>query len=187
MNLIIFDFDGILAELTPRQKQLLNFESERRSDKFWIEFYSQTKIQKPIEKYRNLFMEAWIHKDWFCTIVTGKSLLYRNDIDHWLGQNIGININKPIYNGYNRLFMRPSFDRRPSSKVKKDILKYLFLERNDREKKLLYGHYNIENIVAIDDTPEVIEMYKKEGVDFVLSDKSKTPKSLDDILEKNND
>ena len=174
-NLIIFDIDGILAELTPKQVELIK-SRKARDDKFWFDFYSELPNQKAREQYRELFIDVcnnYSYHNWVLAIITSRGELYRQETEEWLMYRF----HKYEPNYYKiKLFMRPIFDVRGSHYVKQDIFNNMF--KNINGKKLLYGKHEIDKIVAIDDKLSVLSMYAKNGVDVILSDKINPPKKL---------
>ena len=176
MNLLICDIDGCLARLTPEQEELVKKLKEKKidGDIGWPHYYSYIPKQEKIFKFQKLLHLA---KGGCCHIVfiTSRSEMYREQTTTWLYENFNIHLSF-----WDRLFMRPSFDRRPSFKVKKDLYNSLFFSQ-EAGKKQLFGMYDIGGgwRVAIEDNIECQDMYKRAGVMMVLG-----PEQRQSVLDK---
>ena len=193
MNLLICDIDGILAQLTPEQKDLAENRatvySKLSSDEFWVRYYDNIPKQKPIAKFEELLYQAFKSNGWMVVMLTGRCETYRPQTVGWLYKHFSFTSHFGMNNYYHRLIMRPVFDRRIAPLFKKDVAKNLFKKRRGSAIKLLYGKEillygkeNITDIVAFEDDINVIEEYKKQGF-IVFSDKDDLPEKLEELYK----
>ena len=156
LKCIIFDIDGVLAEKSP--------ERDYRE-------YDKVDLDKPIEtgfKLLNLLLLD-NHQEYGIVFITGRKMLCRDKTSDFIINNIDIKsfikkhsdiykdmeydwIIEAIKNTISRyILMRPDNDHRPAVVLKKELYE-----------THIKGKYEVE--LAIDDDPEICEMWKQEGI-----------------------
>lgn len=141
-NAIIVDLDGTLCDTTHRQHFL------KQQPKNWKAFFDGC-VSDPPHQHVLRLCQALIHE--FAVIyVSGRPSSHRAQTEQWLARH-GLNPSP--------LFMRKEGDYRPDTEIKKEILDWLRLQ-----------DYSI--IMAIDDRPSVIKMWRENGVPCLAVDQS---------------
>ena len=151
---IIYDLDGTISDDEWRRQKFLSFKPTAAS---WSAYFSHCGQD-------NLINPHLIDFDHDIVIFTGRPTTARSLTIGWL-REVGILppvIWKDIHymspydcRKHNRvmLFMRESNDFRPNWEVKKDLLENFIIEEPDTE-----------IVMAYDDDPAVIKMYKRHGI-----------------------
>jgi hypothetical protein len=134
---IIVDLDGTLADCDWRLHHI------KEKPKNWKAFFDGIILDKPIEPIVELVYHATQCGRMRPIYCTGRPENYRGHSYGWLVRHVEPSP-EPIY-------MRPTGDHRPDYEVKKDLL---YKMRAD----------GFNPILAIDDKPEVCEMFQKEGL-----------------------
>ena len=137
-RLVIFDLDGTLVDVTSVRH---NVEGKKKDfDKFHKESLSCPPYKKVLSLNKTLQESA----DICIVILTGREEKYRSLSEQWLEINSI---------SYSALLMRPNHDFRKNVEVKKEI----------------YDDYksNFFPYLAIDDTPELRELWKEVGFSLV--------------------
>lgn len=143
-QLVIVDIDGTITDASHR----IHFVRNVAGRKDWDAFYAAlSKDPQRKEVIRDVEMLAKVSD---ILLITGRAEKYRIPTIVWLRDNDV----KFIPAG---LLMRPDDDRREDTVVKKELL--------DR---WLEGKEPYDSIIALDDRPRVIRMWKEEG--FVTID-----------------
>lgn len=140
-NAVIFDMDGTLANVSSI-RYLLRFydETKQRHVKLFNKFHALSVNVPPNNHVVNAAQVSHMLGN-EVIIVTARKHMWRNQTAWWLALN---NIHSDA------LFMRGNDDNRPDYEVKKDIL------------STIRKAYNV--IHAWDDNPNIIRLWKEEGV-----------------------
>lgn len=136
MEAYLIDLDGTLADNTHRQHYL------DREPKDWNGFFDAMSEDKPISHMVTLVQDLWGYTQHEIIIVTVRPETHRAQTERWLANQFVL---------YDKLRMRKEKDHRPDPIVKKEILWQLIKE-------------GVKPILAIDDRPEVIKMWRANGV-----------------------
>lgn len=158
---VIFDIDGVLAEKSPERDY-------REYDKVGLDKHNKKYFKELIYSYAEKFYKKsgkW-KREYHIFFITGRKEYCREITEKWLGNGYYTfyepmcfadclaSCTDPISyflgNRYN-LFMRPNDDHRKAVVLKKEIYE-----------KHIKGKYEVE--LAIDDDPEICEMWKNEGI-----------------------
>ena len=140
---IIWDLDGVLADSDHR----LHYIVVDRANPDWETFHAHTLKDSPIRSGCTLFWAL----DFFGVsniICTARPESNRELTEQWLQEKCL----KPA-----KLMMRKEGDHRPGCEVKRDMLHELWDE-------------GYEVILAFDDHPEIVNMYRTEGVPCFAAD-----------------
>ena len=151
---IIYDLDGTISDDAWRRQKFLSFKPTSSS---WEAYFSHCGQD-------NLINPHLIDFDHDIVIFTGRPTTTRSLTIGWL-RKVGIlpplrwenmdSLTPDDYGKYSRvmLFMRESSDFRPNWEVKKDLLE-----------NFITNEPHTEIIMAYDDDPAVIKMYKGQGI-----------------------
>lgn len=135
--LLLCDIDGVLADV----RHLLPLIQGK--DKNFDEYYSRIgeAVYMP-DLYQFVGLGFSGHRFY----ITGRNQSCRHETLNWLQQN-------DLWHEDDRLYMRLNHDHRPAHKVKNDVVNAIKQE------------FDLEHmtVLAIDDDPEVCEMYKSHG------------------------
>jgi FMN phosphatase YigB (HAD superfamily) len=131
---VIFDIDGTLADNSHR----LHFLKGKKN---WELFFSGLENDTLIRETAELFKELCATKKYDMLLVSGRPNRYKVKTEKWLRLN-------GIY--YQELFLRGDNDKRPDYIVKQEMLGEI------------RKNYSVE--FAFDDKPQVVEMWKKNGI-----------------------
>lgn len=141
---VILDLDGTLADVSYCRRHIVRshpeFPGKRDFDRFHEEALLAPVIEEIVEMAHLFSRDCWI------IIVTARKEMRRTDTEGWLKRH-GI--------PWDLLFMRGDKDHRAPEDVKREIL-------NDIRNK------GFNPVVAVDDSPKIIEMFKEEGLKTIL-------------------
>ena len=136
--LMLWDLDGTLADIQHRAHYL------KQSPAPWPEFFSHLRKDKPIMQSVALFNMAFMNGVApYRAIVTSRPEAYRAQTERWLASN---RLTRAA------LHMRGDHDHRPAPLQKLEVLQKL--------RKL----HKWSGIIAFDDQPAVVQMYRDEGI-----------------------
>lgn len=140
---IIFDIDGTLADNSHRQHFI------QQEPKDWQGFFDAMSEDKPIEETCFLcsslaaLLSMGVFGQYTIVFCSGRPDSHRQQTIEW--------INKHIFFGENRIFMRKAGDHRPDEKVKEELLGQM---RED----------GLEPFMVFDDRKRVVEMWRRNGL-----------------------
>lgn len=141
-NVILFDIDGTLANITHRRP----FVEQNKPD--WKAFNSLLGEDVPNVPIVDLYKTLWNTKRYELILVSGRSEDQREITEQWLFWN-----EIP----FSKLLLRPSKDFRPDVEIKKEILDQLRIGN----RKILF---------AVDDRQSVVDMWRENGVTCLQCD-----------------
>ncbi len=143
LKAIIIDVDGTLADVTMARKHILPSHPEFNGKKDFHAFHLEAMNSDPILTTVDIIDAMYV--DYRVHIITARKETWRNHTVDWLQRN---------HIRYDFLHMRGKDDGRKDVEVKRDILHSL----TDR--------YEFE--LAVDDNPNICEMFEQEGVRTML-------------------
>ena len=142
MKSVIFDIDGTLSD-----GRAFDFLLDQKP-KLWDEWNRQTFHHVPwapiVSQYFSHHFQG--HDNYIITARAENCRLYT---ENWLHKHA-------LARGHKGLYMRAAGDHRPDFIIKEEIIH--FLKKN----------YGLSFDIAYDDRPQVIEMYKRNGIDARL-------------------
>jgi hypothetical protein len=139
MPTIIVDLDGTLADCDWRLHHIKN------KPKNWKAFFDGIVQDEVIEPIYSILWHMTQCGGVIPIFCTGRPENYRKASLEWIERAAG------IPNDFSHLYMRPQNDHRPDYEVKKDLLKLMRID-------------GLNPTLAIDDKPEVCDMYEAEGL-----------------------
>jgi hypothetical protein len=136
MDLIV-DLDGTVADCDWRLHHIKN------KPKNWKAFFAGISQDQSIEPLAEIIANLYFNS--LCRVIycTGRPENFRPETERWIEIHLG--------GDCSHLYMRPAGDHRPDYVTKRDLL---YKMRED----------GFAPTMAIDDKPEVCEMFKNEGL-----------------------
>lgn len=136
-NVVIFDLDGTLADLSGRL-HLLPKEGDRDRTECWDEFNLACSTDKLIHNTAEVIRN--LHETYEIVILTGRCDIARELTQLWLAENAI---------PYDHLFMRAEGDHRVDTTIKQEVVEQI----------------GVDNILcAFDDLPHVVEHLRSLGI-----------------------
>lgn len=142
MQVIIFDLDGTLADISHRRK----FLDQAKPN--WRKFNDNMGGDVPNISIVTLYKTLWESGDYEVIIVTGRNEQYRRITEQWLTWN-----DIPFV----RMLMRADNDNRADHIIKQEILNGLLAEGKDIA-------------FTVDDRQQVVDMWRSNGITCLQCD-----------------
>lgn len=136
-DIVLFDLDGTLADLTHRLHHI------QKDPKDWGAFFAACDQDKPIQHIIDIFNDLSSNHDNSMWIVSGRSDECRKETEKWILEN--------IFDWPDKIIMRKAGDHRPDHIVKEEWL-------ND-------GTIPKDRVICVfDDRSEVVKMWRRNGI-----------------------
>lgn len=135
-DIVLFDIDGTMADVTDRVHHLHGTEQD------WDAFFDAMDADIPIQSVVNLYKKLWDHTDYDLILLTGRPESYRQKTLEWCEKH-GIPVKE--------LLMRGNNDSRHDDIIKEDFLK--MFQKEGR---------NVAFVV--EDRNSVVAMWRRNGI-----------------------
>jgi phosphoglycolate phosphatase-like HAD superfamily hydrolase len=136
IDCVIFDIDGVLADARHRLHYL------EGSKKQWNKFYEAMDKDPPFNSMITVIRSMSTFAELEVIIITGRPNNFRFETGKWLRDQFIL---------YRKLYMRKEGDHRLGTLVKKELLAQARLD-------------GFNPVLAFEDTPDTVAMYRSEGI-----------------------